>query len=291
MSEESAYNIDKRKVQASFDQSATRYDEVAYLQREVGNRLVERLEAIRFSPELILDIGAGTGDNSKALRAFYPKASVITTDISTAMLHQARNKGSRLDRWRGKQTFACADMEQLPFADGSIDMIFSNLSVQWSQDLQAMFAECRRVLRPGGMLMYTTLGPDTLKELRASWQQVDDAVHVNAFMDMHDIGDAMMRAQLSEPVMDMEYFTLTYHEASQLMRELKVLGAHNINAGRPKALMGKQRLHKMYAAYEAYRREGLLPATYEVVYGHAWAPEHGIQQQQQGDVTTISLQQ
>jgi malonyl-CoA O-methyltransferase len=140
------------------------------------------------------------------------------------------------------------------------------------------------------MMMYTTLGPDTLKELRDSWSQADGRVHVNAFMDMHDIGDAMIRARLAEPVMDVEYFTLTYAEVGGLMHDLKVLGAHNVNGGRAHGLTGKGRLLRMREAYESYRRDSVLPATYEVVYGHAWAPQQMVQEQD-GDTTTISLQQ
>jgi len=290
MSDASEYTIDKRQVKASFDRSAARYDEVAVLQREVGDRLLRRLEAIRYTPEVILDIGAGTGDNSRGLLQFYPKARVITADLSTGMLAQARRKGSRWNRWRGRQTFLAADMEGLPLADASVDMVFSNLTVQWCQDLESVFRECRRVLKPGGMMMYTTLGPDTLKELRDSWRQADGRVHVNAFMDMHDIGDAMLRARLAEPVMDVEYFKLTYSEVGSLMRELKVLGAHNLNGGRAHGLTGKGRLQRMREAYEGYRQDGLLPASYEVVYGHAWAP-HQMVQEQQGETTTISLAQ
>jgi len=290
MSDAREYAIDKRLVKASFDRSAPRYDEVAVLQREVGDRLLQRLEAIRFVPQRILDIGGGTGDNSQGLLRFYPKASVITADLSTGMLDQARRKGSRWQRWRGRQTFLAADMERLPLDDASVDMVFSNLTVQWCQDLEQVFRECRRVLRPGGMMMYTTLGPDSLKELRDSWRQADGRVHVNAFMDMHDIGDAMVRARLAEPVMDVEYFKLTYHEVGGLMRDLKVLGAHNLNGGRAHGLTGKGRLLRMREAYETYRQDGLLPATYEVVYGHAWAPQQMLQAQQ-GDTTTISLAQ
>ncbi|MDH5183136.1 MAG: malonyl-ACP O-methyltransferase BioC [Gammaproteobacteria bacterium] len=291
MSEVSEYGIDKRLIKASFDLSAARYDEVAVLQREVAKRLIERLDYIRFTPKLILDIGAGTGGNSKELMQVYPKAKVISADLSTGMLDYAKRHASHWKRWSGRQRFIAADMEQLPFADASVDMVFSSLTLQWCQDLEQVFHECRRVLKPGGMMMYSTLGPDTLKELRQSWQQADGYVHVNAFMDMHDVGDAMVRAQLAEPVMDVETYTLTYEDVNQLMRELKILGAHNINAGRSHGLTGKGAYQRMRQVYEGYRRDGVLPVTYEVVNGHAWAPESGLQQQQEGGTTTISLNQ
>jgi len=165
----------------------------------------------------------------------------------------------------------CADAAGLPLRTGSVDLVFSNLMLQWCSDPDAVFSECRRVLKPGGLLTYTTFGPDTLVELRRAWATVDDLTHVNRFIDMHDLGDAMIRSGFAAPVMDVERCTLTYADAHALMRDLKAIGAHNINAGRARALTGKSRLTRMIAAYEAFRREGRLPATYEIVYGQAWA--------------------
>ena len=150
-------------------------------------------------------------------------------------------------------------------------MVFSNLTLQWCNDLDHVFGEIRRILKPGGLFMFSTLGPDTLKELRESWRKVDQYNHVNAFMDMHDIGDALMRTNLADPVMDVEEITLTYADVFKLMKDLKTLGAHNVTKGRPRGLTGKHRLQSMVAHYEAFRKNGLLPATYEVVYGHAWS--------------------
>ncbi len=176
---------------------------------------------------------------------------------------------------------SAGDAEQLPFADASFDMLFSNLTVQWCSDLEQTFSEFRRVLKPGGVLLYTTLGPDTLKELRTSWAMVDDRVHVNTFLDMHDVGDAMLRARLAEPVLDTELLTLTYHQCMMLMRDLKDLGAHNINPGRNRGLTGPRKLKAVMEAYERFRQgDGLLPATYEVVYGHAWRAEKEPAEQQ-----------
>jgi malonyl-CoA O-methyltransferase len=187
------------------------------------------------------------------------------------MVQHTRQRFSFIQRkWRG-HGFACGDAERLPFADNSFEMIFSNLTVQWCGDLEATFAEFRRVLKPGGVLLFSTLGPDTLKELRAAWGAVDGHVHVNRFIDMHDIGDAMVRARLAEPVMDMEMITMTYHDGMTLMRDLKVLGAHNVNAGRNPGLTGRARIKAVLNAYEKFRTaEGVLPASYEVLYGHGW---------------------
>lgn len=263
------YQLDKRQVRAAFDRAASRYDGAAVLQREVGTRLQERLDVIRLQPTRILDLGCGTGVMSRELARRYKKAEVIGLDLAPSMLAQARKRKG----WFSKQRFVCADAERLPLADDSVDMILSNVTIQWCSDLDALFAECRRVLRPGGMLMFSTLGPDTLKELRASWQTVDGYSHVNAFIDMHDIGDAMVRSRLADPVMDVETITMTYGDVMTLMRDLKQIGAHNVTAGRPAGMTGRQRLARLRDAYEQFRRDGVLPASYEVVYGHAWVSE------------------
>ena len=274
------HTLDKQRVRQSFDAAADHYDDVAVLQREIGNRILERLEIIRLAPDTILDIGAGTGVFTHALGKRYKKSRVIAYDIAPRMLQRARNRNGRinalLNKWNNKHSFLCGDAEHLPLADQSIDLIFSNVALQWCTDLEHTFAEFRRVLKPGGLLMFSTFGPDTLKELRDSWRaadsQTEQNIHVHDFIDMHDVGDAMLRAGMADPVMDMETFTLTYADAYQLMRELKTLGAHNVASQRRHSLTGKIRVKNMTAAYEQFRIDGMLPATYEVVYGHAWAP-------------------
>jgi malonyl-CoA O-methyltransferase len=175
-----------------------------------------------------------------------------------------------LNRIRGKVKFINAEAEKLPLANNSVEMVYSNLTVQWVNDLDLALREFNRVLKPGGMLLFSTFGPDTLKELRDSWRAIDQYSHVNQFIDMHDIGDAMMRARLAEPVMDVENFTLTYNDVMTLMRDLKAIGAHNVTSARAKGLMGKTHFKQFQQRYEKYRQDGVLPTTYEVVYGHAW---------------------
>lgn len=265
---------ERRHVRAAFEAAAASYDDVAVLQREVADRLLERLDLLRMQPQRILDLGSGTGYASVALHRRYPRAQIIALDLSHAMLQRTRQRFSRWQRLRGRCQGCCGDAESLPFADGSFDMIFSSLTLQWCSDLPRTFAEFHRVLRPGGVVQFTTLGPDTLKELRASWAAVDNQVHVNHFVDLHDVGDAMLGAALAEPVLDMEYLTLTYHHCMGLMHDLKGIGAHNINPGRHHGLTGKSRLQAMMKAYEQFRTgDGLLPASYEVIYGHAWRGE------------------
>lgn len=271
MNDETGLLIDKRDVRASFDRAAADYDRVAVLQREVGARLLERLALLRMAPRRILDLGTGTGHIAQALLKRYAGAQVVGLDIAEGMLTQARRRSG----WWRRPRFVCGDIERLPFANHSVDMILSNLTLQWCNGLDAAFAEFRRVLRPGGTLLFTSFGPDTLRELRASWAAADSYTHVNSFLDMHDVGDALVRAGLLEPVLDTERFTLTYPDLQGLVRDLKTLGAHNVTAGRARGLTGRGRWQRMREAYEAQRTDGALPATYEVVYGHAWAPERG----------------
>lgn len=278
MSEEEGFQRDKQRVRASFEKAASNYDEVAVLQREIGDRLLERLDYVRLQPECVLDVGAGTGHCSSALAKRYKKSRVVSLDLAPGMLQQARKRNSFWARTFGDQTYVCGDAEQLPLADASCELLFTNLALQWCSDLDQTFREFRRVLKPGGLLMFATFGPDTLKELRAAWSEVDGEVHVNGFIDMHDVGDAMVRSQFEGVVMDAEEITLTYSEINRLFKDLKQLGAHNVNDGRPRGLTGKARFKAVAHAYETFRKEGVLPASYEVIYGHAWVPEATPQQ-------------
>ena len=280
------YRLDKQQARLAFERAALTYDEAAALQREIGQRLIERLQLIRLQPVAILDLGAGTGTFSKALLQRYRKADVIALDVALNMLRHTQRRG----RWFRKPRCVCSDAERLPFADDSFDFIFSNLMLQWCMDLDSVFTELRRVLAPGGLLMFTTLGPDTLKELRASWEAVDGYTHVNSFIDMHDVGDALVNTHWAEPVMDTERITVTYREVRTLMQDLKHLGAHNVTAGRPRGLTGKHRWQQVAGAYEQFRVDGVLPASYEVVYGHAWSPLNKQAAAGQIEVPLASLQ-
>jgi malonyl-CoA O-methyltransferase len=200
------------------------------------------------------------------LKRRFPNADVVALDIAPGMLREA----SHQQGWWRRFVRVCADAQRLPFSDSSVGLIFSNLMLQWCHDLDALLAEFRRVLQPHGLLTFTTFGPDTLRELRESWAAADARTHVHRFIDMHDIGDALVRAGLAEPVLDVERFTLTYDDVRGLMGDLKSIGAHNVSAGRPTGLMGRGTLRAMTDAYEQFRKEGKLPATYEVIFGQAW---------------------
>jgi malonyl-CoA O-methyltransferase len=262
------FDIDLARVRRSFGRAAHDYDAAALLQAQVRNELLERLDIVRLEPAVVLDMGAGTGHASIALKRRYRSSQVIALDLAEGMLREAGRRQTLLRRFRR----VCGHAAALPLRDASVDLVFSNLMLQWCADPDGVFRECRRVLRPGGLLTFTTFGPDTLVELRRAWADADGHTHVNRFIDMHDLGDALVRAGLAEPVMDVERCTLTYAGVRDLMRDLKAIGAHNANAGRPRGLTGKGALARMTAAYETNRRDGRLPATYEVVYGHAWCP-------------------
>ncbi len=264
--------LDQRLLRQAFDRAAQRYDRFAKLQVEVADRLLERLDYIRLTPKRIADLGAGTGYCTQRLGKRYRGADLFALDLAMGMLRKARRRGPKI---LGRPAYVCADMQHLPFASGRLDLIVSNLTLQWCSDLGRTFLTLRNALAPGGLLLFSTFGPDTLQELRDSWSTVDDYVHVNAFPDMHIVGDAMTAAGLRDVVVDVDRLWVTYHDVYELMRELKMLGAHNVNRGRPNSLTGKGRLAHLVAAYERYRRDGGLPATYEVVYGHAWAPAPG----------------
>ena len=265
-----AFALNKTLIKDAFNKAVPSYDDAAVLQREVANRLDERLELIKIQPQRILEIGSGTGYYSQLLHQRYPKAHLISLDLAHAMLLSTRKKIPWLQKLKSSRQWLCGDAEQLPLIDNSVDMVASNLTLQWCSKLQQTFDHVHRVLKPNGLFMFTSFGPDTLKELRASWRKVDDYNHVNAFLDMHDVGDTLMQAGFSDPVMDVEHITLTYKEVMQLMRELKAIGAHNVTLGRQRGLTGKNKMRQLFDAYETFRSNGVLPCTYEIVYGHAW---------------------
>lgn len=275
-------DLDFAEVRRAFDHAAAEYDAHAVLQREVCDRLLERLDYTTLQPARLLDAGGGTGYGAAQLRARYPAAELCVLDIAPAMLAAVRSRFPR-PTWtqRALERFTvsaprpahvvCADMGRLPLATNSCNLVWSSLALQWAQDLEATFRGFHRVLAPGGLLMFATFGPDTLKELRAAFAAVDDAPHVNTFVDLHDIGDMLIGAGFASPVMEMEMLTLTYADLKALMRDLKGIGAHNAAAARRRGLLGKSAWARLEQAYEANRSGGRLPATFEVVYGHAWA--------------------
>lgn len=266
------FEIDKREVRRAFSQAATGYDAAAVLQREVCTRMLQRLDYVKLQPARILDAGSGTGWGTRQLAQRYPAAQIIELDIAIGMLQTARGHSGWWQKLFGgaRQMQLCADVEALPLAPNSVEMVWSNLAVQWCNDLPAAFAEMHRVLKPEGLLMFSTFGPDTLKELRQAFRGVDGHNHLNRFADMHDVGDMLINSGFAEPVMDMEMITLTYDDVRSVLQDLKTIGAHNATAGRGQGLMGKNAWARLLENYERLRSNGKLPATFEMVYGHAW---------------------
>jgi len=257
--------IDKSAARRSFERAAVSYDHAALLQREIATRLLERLAYFRLQPRRVLDLGCGTGGALPALRARYPAAQLIGLDFALSMLARARPRAAP------PAHLLCADLDALPLAAGTCELIFASAALQWSNDLARCCAALRRALAPGGVLLFATFGPDTLRELRDAWAAVDDAAHVNPFWDLHDLGDVLLRAGFVDPVVDVERLMLTYPSLRALMADLKAIGAHNPLRVRRRTLTGRQRFAALERAYEPLRRDGRLPSTWEVVYGTGWA--------------------
>jgi len=277
--------VDARTVRRAFGRAAATYDAAAVLQREVGARMAARLDVVRLEATTILDAGCGTGEAIAGLGLRFPAARVVALDLALPMAVAARERvrsgrsllqrllSRRADEGSTTPGFACGDINALPFGAAAFELVWSNLALQWVNDLPGAFGELRRVLRVGGLLSFTTFGPDTLREIRAAFAAVDNHPHTNRFADMHDIGDMLVHVGFADPVIDMETITLTYGDARAMLLELKAIGATNATRGRSRGLMGKARLAQALAGLEALARDGRIPATFEVIYGHAWKVE------------------
>ncbi len=264
--------LDKVSVKKSFNRAAKSYNRAAILQEEVLSRILQRLQYIRHNPETIVDIGCGTGKAFKSLKKRYSKSRIVSMDLAFSMLRETRSQYGIFD----KKTLVNADMERLPFADNSFDLLFSSLALQWANDLPATFVDIRRTARQGALLMFATFGPMTLVELRDAWFEVDHKPHVHRFIDMHDIGDALMAAGFAQPVVDSETIRLEYSEFRQLLDDLKGIGASNADRDRSRGLMTPSKLKQLEQCYRKHGYEDdKYIASYEVVYGHAWVPLPG----------------
>ena len=272
------FQLDRRAVARAFDRASDSYDAAASLQERVRNELLGRLDELKIQPRAVLDLGAGTGHATRALKRRFPQSLAVAVDIAPGMLARARAQS----RWLRRFERVRADAYSLPFRDQSFDLVFSSLMLQWCDDLDAVFTEISRVLAPGGLLLFSTFGPGTLGELREAWTASDAAIdgarqptpnHVNHFFDPHALGSALMHAGLAEPVLDVDRIVMSYPDTLTLMRELKAIGAHNVTRGRARGLTGRARLAAMSRAYEMQRRNGLLPATWDVIHASSWGSE------------------
>lgn len=252
-------------VQRRFSKASQSYQTAAKVQQEIGCRLSERFEYYTIEPKHVLDLGAGPGCFSQILKKRFSKATVTAFDISYAMLKQAKSF------WRRPIKKVVGDMQVLPFKSNSFDVIFSNQVIHWAKDCVVLLKEVERVLKTGGVFVFSTLGPDTFLEMRAAWQGVDGYSHVNTFPDLHAVGDELLNAGFAEPVMDMERITVRYKTVRDLARDLKSQGVQHYSQTGRRGLMSPRVWQQFTQNYEQFRDEdSLLPLSYEVVYGQAW---------------------
>lgn len=264
--------VDRSHVARRFGRVAGRYGEGDFLVREIDRRMAARLDYVKLEPSRILDLGCSEGASFASLAARYPDAHLIGLDLVPAMLKAGRPVRPAWQRLLGlgkaTPSVVAGDAASLPLKSASVGLVWSNLLLHWLNDPLPAFAEMGRVLEVGGLLMFSTLGPDTLKELRAAFS--DGATHTQRFADMHDLGDMLVESGFSDPVMDMEVITLTYDDLDAMLAELRAAGSSCAMRERSRGMLGKEAWAKMRAAYEGMRRDGKLPATFEVIYGHAW---------------------
>lgn len=273
-------HIHSNQVRRSFSAASGSYDEHAVLQREIGDRLIGHLNFTKLEPGRILDIGCGTGYFTRLLRGKYKKAEITAFDLSDSMVATTRKAHARRLPWHGRHLHASGDAAALPFKSGSFDLVCSNLAMQWVPEPDQMLAEMRRVLAPGGLILFSTFGRRTLSELRQSLAEIDpgNAGLVLPFPDVMSLGDAIAKHAVEMPVTDADLFTLTYPDTVSLVRELKGLGASaSAIRGRKSGLYGRALIRKLEAQYsERYRDEnGRIRATFEALYAQAWYKEEG----------------
>ncbi|MDR2187122.1 MAG: methyltransferase domain-containing protein [Azonexus sp.] len=263
--------VDCAQVARRFARAAADYAKGDFLVREIDRRMQERLDVVTLRPTRIADLGCSRGGSLAGLTARYPEAQWIGLDLVPAMLRGITEPQPGWRRWLGLRSAPlciAAEATQLPLAAASVDLVWSNLLLHWLDDPLPALAEAQRVLAVGGLLMFSTLGPDTLGELRAAL--ADGYAHTQRFIDMHDLGDMLLACGFADPVMDMEVITLTYDRLDALFADLRAAGSTCAMTTRRRGLGGRQTWQAAEAAYEAMRRNGKLPASFEVVYGHAW---------------------
>ena len=258
---------DTNEISKAFHRHALEYERSAKVQLEIGKRLFARLQYLKIAPKRILDLGCGPGSFLPDLAALYSGAQVIGLDLVPAMLKQAEKKQG----WRRKWSVVAADMIEMPFPDHAFDLIFANQVIHWGNPLQEVMRELNRVLQVGGCLMFSTLGPYTFSELKTAWSTVNHYAHANDFIDMHDLGDILIKEYFADPVIDMEMLNVHYESLQQLVDALQQQGVRNINPRRNQGLTGKNAWQQFNHNYDRLKTaEGKYPLSYEVVYGHAW---------------------
>lgn len=263
--------IDKHKVKTTFGNAAPSYDAAAVVQKEILARLLDKIAVLGAKGRSVLDIGSGTGLVTHQLTELLEAESTISMDLALPMLKFAKqNQPSYIAH------NVCADAEALPFKDNSFDVIFSASTLQWCNNIEQVFDDCLRLLRPDGLFIFSTFGPDTLHELRDCFAQADMENRVNAFIDMHLLGDGLLKQGFTDPVMEVDRIQLLYEKPVQLLHDLKLVGATNNMDERARGLLSKRRLEAVLAHYDQYQLPSKkYPASYEVIYGHAWKRQLG----------------
>ena len=256
--------LNKRDVRRQFDRAAASFDSADFVHRVTRDGLLERLRPLRVEARTVLDLGAATGNTTDSLRKRFSGARVVSLDLSRNMLREARGKR----RWFSRTSFVQADAESLPLSDASFDVVFSNLLLPWLSDPATALTEVARVLRKDGVFVFATLGPDSLLQLSRAWSRVDAGPHVNRFLDMHDIGDALVGAGLADPVLDVDRLTVQYADATRLFRDLTRTGSRNALMQRRRGLLGRGRFEKLLA--ELHGGGDGIAIELELVYGHCW---------------------
>ncbi len=258
----------KKSIASGFDKAAGTYDDAALLQGDIRKELLQRLEYFAINPKRVVDLGCGTGDALHFLKERYKQAEVLGLDISLQMLSCVVKK----KRWfEPRKKIICGDMEKLPLATQSVDCVFSNMAMQWANDPVVMLQECKRIILPGGLLHISTLGPGTLMELRHCWQMEDEHLRVNDFLDVPSWGEMLLQVGFDDPVLDVDRITLKFSDGRAVMEYLKKIGAVNHRHDRQQGMMGKKLLNRVIENYESFRIDDYVPATFEVVYAHAWS--------------------
>lgn len=270
--------LNKKRIRKDFSKAASTYDAAAVVQAEICERTLERLQMLKLNPKSILDIGSGTGKSVRALQALYPGAQIFASDFAFPMLIQGQFKPA-----------ICCDAQHLPIKSASIDLIFSTSTFQWCDDLNQLFAECMRVLKKDGAMVFSTFGPDTLKELRLSWAEIDQQNHVHQFIDMHHIGDYLLANQYHDPVVDREVIVIEYQTLRQLLMDLKATGSRGkfmaSDYSATQGLLGKEKFNQLLQVYNTFQLENnALPASYEVIYGYARKPNKNYADPKSGEV-------
>ena len=257
---------ESRAAQRSFDRAARSFDSASVVHDECRERLLERLDFVRLAPSVVVDAGCATGRGAAALAARYPQAKILALDSSLPMLEAARRAAPP----NASVRFVAGDAENLPLGNGHTGLIFANMLLPWVRP-QNFFPEAARALSEGGLLLFATLGPDSLEQVRRAWASVDENVHVHAFFDMHDLGDLAMASGLAEPVVDVDRIAVTYRDVNSMIRDLRACGATNVAGGRRRGLTGRRAWERFAEALVGKQRGGRLAITFELILGHAWA--------------------